>query len=68
MQDDRSKGHACFLCLELDRFTKGLEESEGTVEKWCYALKHMWKLHDLPDGLRQAVCSARTRDSYTKRR
>ena len=41
--------------VELDRFTKGLEESEGTVEKWCYALKHMWKLHDLPDGLRQAV-------------
>ena len=41
--------------VELDRFTKGLEESEGTVEKWCYALKHMWKLHDLPDGLRQTV-------------
>ncbi len=37
--------------VELDRFTKGLEESEGTVEKWCYALKHMWKLHDFPDGL-----------------
>ena len=41
--------------VELDRFTKGLEESVGTVEKWCYALKHMWKLHDLPDGLRQTV-------------
>ena len=41
--------------VELDRFTKGLEESEGTVEKWCYALKHMWKLHELPDGLRQTV-------------
>ena len=30
--------------VELDRFTKGLEESVGIVEKWCYALKHMWKL------------------------
>ena len=41
--------------MELDRFTKGLEESVGIVEKWCYALKHMWKLHGLPDGLRQTV-------------
>ena len=41
--------------VELDRFTKGLEESVGIVEKWCYALKHMWKLHGLPDGLRQTV-------------
>ena len=41
--------------VELDRFTKGLEESEGIIEKWCYALKHMWKLHGLPDGLRQTV-------------
>ena len=41
--------------VELDRFTKGLEESVGIVEKWCYALKHMWKLHDLPDGLKQTV-------------
>ena len=41
--------------VELDRFRKGLEESVGIVEKWCYALKHMWKLHDLPDGLRQTV-------------
>ena len=41
--------------VELDRFTKGLKESEGIIEKWCYALKHMWKLHGLPDGLRQTV-------------
>lgn len=41
-----------FLFLELNRFSKRLEECEGLVEQWCYALKHVGSLERLPEGLR----------------
>ena len=41
-----------FLFLELNRFGKRLEECEGLVEQWCYALKHVGSLERLPEGLR----------------
>lgn len=41
-----------FLFLELNRFGKRLEECDGLVEQWCYALKHVGSLERLPEGLR----------------
>ena len=41
-----------FVFLELNRFGKELEECEGLVEQWCYALKHVGTLDRLPEGLR----------------
>ena len=40
------------LFVELDRFVKPLDECVGLTEKWCYALKYVGKLHELPEGLR----------------
>ena len=41
-----------FVFLELNRFGRKLEECEGLVEQWCYALKHIGTLDRLPEGLR----------------
>ena len=38
--------------MELNRFGKRVEECGSLVEQWCYALKYVGKLHELPDGLR----------------
>ena len=40
------------IFAELDRFDKSLAQCESLQEKWCYSLKHVGKLHELPDGLR----------------
>ena len=40
------------IFVELDRFVKPLDECVGLTEKWCYALKYVGKLHELPEGLR----------------
>ena len=40
------------IFVELDRFSKEVEECVSLVEKWCYALKYVGRLHELPDGLR----------------
>ena len=41
-----------FVFLELNRFGRKLEECEGLVEQWCYALKHIGTLDRLPEELR----------------
>lgn len=38
--------------VELNRFGKRVEECGSLVEQWCYALKYVGKLHELPEGLR----------------
>ena len=40
------------IFAELDRFDKSLAQCESLQEKWCYSLKHVGKLHELPDGLK----------------
>lgn len=40
------------IFTELDRFDKPLDSCESLQEKWCYSLKHVGKLNELPDGLR----------------
>lgn len=40
------------IFAELDRFDKPLDSCESLQEKWCYSLKHVGKLNELPDGLR----------------
>lgn len=40
------------IFAELDRFDKPLAQCESLQEKWCYSLKHVGKLNELPDGLR----------------
>ena len=40
------------IFAELDRFDKPLDSCESLQEKWCYSLKHVGKLHELPDGLK----------------
>ena len=43
----------------LDRFVKPLDECNSLTYKWCYALKYIGKLHELPEGLRASVCGMR---------
>ena len=40
------------ILVELDRFVKPLDECNSLTYKWCYALKYVGKLHELPEGLR----------------
>ena len=40
------------IFVELDRFVKPLDECNSLTDKWCYALKYVGKLHELPEGLR----------------
>ena len=40
------------IFAELDRFDKPLDSCESLQEKWCYSLKHVGKLNELPDGLK----------------
>lgn len=40
------------IFVELDRFVKPLDECSSLTDKWCYALKYVGKLHELPEGLR----------------
>lgn len=41
--------------VELNRFGKRIEECEGIVDKWCFALKHIGDLADRPEELQQEV-------------
>jgi uncharacterized protein (DUF3084 family) len=41
--------------MELPRFTKKLDELQNNVERWMYVLKHLSKLNDLPDALRNRI-------------
>lgn len=41
-----------FIFLELNRFSKRLEECVNLTDKWCYALKHVGTLDRLPEKLR----------------
>ena len=45
-------GKISLIFAELDRFDKPLAQCESLQEKWCYSLKHVGKLNELPDGLR----------------
>lgn len=44
-----------FVYMELPRFTKNLDELQNNVERWMYVLKHLSKLNDLPDALRNRI-------------
>ena len=44
-----------FVFMELPCFTIKLEELQNNVERWMYVLKHMSKLDDLPDALRNRI-------------
>lgn len=41
--------------MELKRFDKPLEECKDVIDKWCYALKYMSKLDELPSELQNRV-------------
>lgn len=43
------------IFVELNRFGKPLEECQGIVDKWCYALKYMSRLDRLPRELQMTV-------------
>ena len=45
-------GKISLIFAELDRFDKPLDSCESLQEKWCYSLKHVGKLNELPDGLK----------------
>ena len=40
------------LFLELNRFDRDLAQCSSTLDKWCYALKHVGTLDALPGELR----------------
>ncbi len=41
----------CINFVELYRFKKELKDCRSMVEKWCYSLKHVGKLQELPKEL-----------------
>ena len=43
------------IFVELKRFDKPLEECKDIIDKWCYALKYMSKLDELPSELQNRV-------------
>ncbi len=40
-----------FAFLELDKFTKSVDECKSHLEQWCYMLRHMDELSDVPKSL-----------------
>jgi predicted transposase/invertase (TIGR01784 family) len=44
-----------FAIVELPKFTKGIEEVSGTLEKWLYSLKYIEKLSECPDSLHEEI-------------
>ena len=44
-----------FVFLELPRFTKKEHELQNNSDRWMYVLKHLAKLNDLPEALRNRV-------------
>ena len=44
-----------FVFMELPRFTKKEHELQNDFDRWMYVLKHLAKLNDLPDALRNRV-------------
>ena len=44
-----------FVYLELPRFRKKVDELQTNVERWMYVLKHLSRLNDLPDALRNRI-------------
>ncbi len=43
------------IFVELKRFDKPLEECKDIIDKWCYALKYMSRLDELPSELQNRV-------------
>lgn len=44
-----------FVYAEMPKFTKKLEELDGSTDKWLYVLKNISKLQGLPDRLKNKV-------------
>jgi predicted transposase/invertase (TIGR01784 family) len=40
-----------FAFLELDKFTKSVDECKSHLEQWCYMLRHMDELANIPELL-----------------
>lgn len=43
------------IFVELKRFDKALEDCKNIIDKWCYALKYMSKLDELPVELQNRI-------------
>ena len=43
------------IFVELERFTKPLEECETLLDKWCYSFRHIGRLKSRPSELAQEV-------------
>ena len=44
-----------FIYLEVDRFNKAEKELETHFDKWLYVLKHLYRLEDIPEKLRDRI-------------
>lgn len=44
-----------FVYLEMPKFDKTLEQLETRFDKWLYILKHLERLHEIPENLRDRV-------------
>jgi hypothetical protein len=44
-----------FVFMELPLFTKTVDELQNNFDRWLYVLKHLSKLQDLPEPLRNRV-------------
>jgi predicted transposase/invertase (TIGR01784 family) len=44
-----------FICLEMPKFNKSVEELETRFDKWLYVLKNLNKLSRVPDKLREHI-------------
>jgi len=44
-----------FICLEMPKFNKGVDELETHFEKWLYVIRNLKRLDNIPDRLRERV-------------
>jgi predicted transposase/invertase (TIGR01784 family) len=44
-----------YLFLELSKFDKRVDELENDLERWCYVLKHLHRLNQMPKYLNKRI-------------